>query len=72
MDLAAPFSYEPRLSHPDSTVPLSYVVLPWIAIYLISMAGYFFEAQRERVRLEASSSVSSPRHPRRRLNSQAA
>jgi len=70
--LAAPLSYESRLSHPDLTVPIFYVALPWAAIYLISIAGYFVEAQRERVRLEALANLSSHRNPRGRRMTQAA
>ncbi len=72
-DLATPFSYEPRWSHPDVTIPVTWLVLPWVAIYLVSLLGYFIEAQRERARLAQLAQAPPARRARsRRVTSQAA
>ncbi len=62
--LATPFSYEPRLANPDAALPDLFVIVPWITLYLISLLGYLIEAERERVRIEASL---APRSARRTL-----
>jgi len=72
-DVATPFSYEPRLSSLDAALPGLYMVVPWIALYVISLLGYFIEAERERVRFEALASASTRRvRPARYTTSRAA
>ena len=62
--LATPFSYEPRLANPDAALPDLFIVVPWITLYLISLLGYLFEAERERLRIEASHAPRSARRTR--------
>ncbi len=72
--MATPFSYEPRLANPDAALPDLFVVVPWITLYLISLLGYLIEAERERIRIEASLSPRAARRTRpvRRAVSKAA
>jgi len=74
LGLATPFSYEPRLASPDAALPDIYVLVPWVALYLVSLLGYFLEAQRDRARFEAQIATPSARRgrPARRTTSQAA
>ena len=48
--LGAPFSYEPRLSLATREIPIPILIGCWIAIYALSLVGYFKQARRHRAR----------------------
>jgi tetratricopeptide (TPR) repeat protein len=69
--LAGPFAYLPRIHYPEAPISPAMVALPWAAIYLVSIGGYFVSAHAERVRHEAQ--IQSARRARvRRSMAQAA
>jgi tetratricopeptide (TPR) repeat protein len=50
--VALPFAYEPRIEYPRVGAGMVLLVLPWAAVYALSILGYFSEAQRERAQIE--------------------
>ncbi|HTM57794.1 MAG TPA: tetratricopeptide repeat protein, partial [Candidatus Udaeobacter sp.] len=48
LGLGSPYSYEPRLSFAAAETPVALAVGLWVAIYAISMLGYFTQRGRQR------------------------
>ncbi len=72
--MQAPFSYEPRLSIFDSGAPLPILITMWVALYVVSLMGYFAQVARARVQAVAPTAPLRGRlaPPSRRITSAAA
>jgi hypothetical protein len=62
---ATPFSYEPRLHYPQDPAGLLWLVLPWAAIYVLSIWGYFDQVRREGAKIDQSLAAARRERPAR-------
>jgi len=68
LDIATPFAYEPRIASVRFGVPTLMWAVPWVFLYLVSLLGYFVEAQRDQLR----DATPMPRRRTRRVTAEAA
>jgi hypothetical protein len=61
----SPFSYEPRLHYPQDPVGMLLLILPWAAVYTLSILGYFKEVRRERTLIEQNLAAARRARPPR-------